>query len=418
MLRNLAAIIALAGTARAGGLQLPERGGRAVSRAGAIVAGADDAEALWEDPAGLAHLGEAERSFVFEAVYLFTDSSAGVGNRQPGTLLPTLAAALGVGDRLVIAGGITAPTIGVHSYDPASAGRYASTSTANSSFTLVTLGAAYRLSDRLRIGATLQDLVSHVASDFVLSLCTTRCGDAAFDTPATLDVHDNVAPSGSLGVQYDATRELALGVELQAPTRISATGDFTLASIAPARIGGSRASLAYSLPATARVGAELHTGPLRLEAALDIELWSLQDDVVITPEAMTIDGAALARMTIPRHDRTSFAPSLGGEYRVGDASFSAGVAYETAATPPGEVSALAIDAPKVVLGLGGGYASAGWRIGAAVGFAQLADVTVTPAAAKVPVLQPLGDPPTGAGANAGTYTSRSLLVGLRLGRVF
>ena len=42
--------------ARAGGMLLPVRGVRTVERAGALIAGADDADALWLDPAGLAHL--------------------------------------------------------------------------------------------------------------------------------------------------------------------------------------------------------------------------------------------------------------------------------------------------------------------------------------------------------------------------
>lgn len=418
-LATIVAGVALATPAAAGGLGLPERGARAVARAGAIVAGADDAEALWQDPAGLAHLaGDGAKSFVFAAVYLFEAGDVGLGNRQPGTLLPTVAAALGVGDRLVIAGGITSPTFGVHRYDPASPTRYASIATTDSSFTLVTLGAAYAISDRLRVGATLQDLVSHVASSFALSLCTTRCPDASAEAIATLDVHDHVAPSGSLGVQYDATPALALGLELQAPTRIAASGTLAIQVPAAANLTGDRARLAYALPPTVRAGAELRLAALRLELALDVELWSLQDGVAIVPEDIALAGAPLGALAIPRHDRASFAPSLGAEYRIGDASFAAGIAYETAATPVGEVSALAIDAGKLVLGVGGGYASGGWRIGAAVGFAQLADVTVAPAAAVVPVLQPLGDPPSATGANAGTYRSRSLLVGLRLGRVF
>ena len=421
-MRRLATIatgVALATPAAAGGLVLPERGAGAVSRAGAIVAGADDAEALWQDPAGLAHLaGDGAKSFVFAAVYLFEAGDVGLVNRQPGTLLPTVAAALGIGERLVIAGGITAPTLGVHSYDPASPSRYASIATTGSSFTLVTLGAAYAITDRLRVGATLQDLVSHVSSSVTLSLCTTRCGDATSDAVATLDVHDNVAPSGSLGVQYDATPALTLGLELQGPTRIAATGDLAIQVPASAKLSGSRARLAYALPPTLRAGAELRVDDLRVELALDVELWSLVDGVAITPLDIALDGAALGPLAIPRHDRTSFAPSLGAEYRIGDASLAAGVAYETAATPVGEVSALAIDAAKVVVGVGGGYASGGWRIGAAIGFAQLADVSVSPAAAQVPVLQPVGDPPSPTGANPGTYRSRSLLVGLRLGRVF
>ena len=64
----LGLLCAAAADAHAGGMVLPVRGVRDLERGGALIAGADDADALWLDPAGLAHLvgdGDAPRtSFV------------------------------------------------------------------------------------------------------------------------------------------------------------------------------------------------------------------------------------------------------------------------------------------------------------------------------------------------------------------
>jgi hypothetical protein len=54
------------------------RGVRTVERAGALIAGADDVDVLWLDPAGLAHLaGDGKRPLLFDAAYVYqaVDSS-------------------------------------------------------------------------------------------------------------------------------------------------------------------------------------------------------------------------------------------------------------------------------------------------------------------------------------------------------
>ncbi|MEJ7597493.1 MAG: hypothetical protein WKG01_06245, partial [Kofleriaceae bacterium] len=126
---------------------------------------------------------------------------------------------------------------------------------------------------------------------------------------------------------------------------------------------------------------------------------------------------ALSTMTIPRNYKTSFAPALGIEWHGPKLMLGGGYAYETSAVDPSHVSVLTVDADKHVLGIGGGYEDAGWQIGAAFGFAQLADVATSLETAKVPQLRPLDDdtvtPPV---ANAGTYRSRYVMAGLRFAR--
>jgi long-subunit fatty acid transport protein len=127
---------------------------------------------------------------------------------------------------------------------------------------------------------------------------------------------------------------------------------------------------------------------------------------------------AVAAMTIPRHYQTSYAPAIGVEYRTGAMMLGAGYSYETAAAPPGTVSVLTVDAAKHIMGLGGGYDAEGWQIGAAVGFAKLADVDVPVTDAQVTQLQPLRDSPAAVAVNAGHYTSSYVLAGLRFARRF
>jgi len=378
----LIALCAVAGDAAAGGMVLPVRGVRTVQRAGALIAGADDADALWLDPAGLAHLaGDGHKALLFDAAYVYQtvdyariDSGgnhlASVSNGQPGQPIPTLAGALGIGDRLVIAGGIAAPYAGLHKYADDGAQRYASVSLNGSAFVYVTFGAAYKVNDRLRVGATVMDVFSKVASRIVLSGCPgqTVCApeDPEFDSLGQDNQTDYFAPSGSLGVQYDVTPSATIGLAVQAPSRVSATGTFkarlpSSAFFEGGRVVGDESELSFTLPAVVRAGVEVRPRPeLRIEAALDIELWSMHDDIHIAPHGVQIQGApgvgtyVVGDLTIPRNYKTSFAPAIGAEWHGPNYMVGAGYSYETAAAPPGYVSVLTVDSSKHLIGIGGG----------------------------------------------------------------
>lgn len=442
----LIAMCAATGDALAGGMLLPVRGVRTVQRAGALIAGADDADALWLDPAGLAHLaGDGNKALLFDAAYVYQTvdytriDSAGnrlapVSNDQPGQAIPTLAGALGIGERLVIAGGIAAPYAGLHKYDDGGAQRYASVSLAGPAFVYVTFGAAYQVNDRLRVGATVMDVFSKVASRIVLSGCPgqTVCApeDPEFDSLAEDEQTDYFAPSGSLGVQYDVAPSATIGLAVQAPSRVSATGTFkarlpSSGLFSGARVVGDESELSLTLPAIVRAGIEVRPRPeLRIEAALDVELWSTHDEIHIAPHGVEIQGAAgggtyvVGDLTIPRNYKTSFAPAIGAEWHGPSFVVGAGYSYETAAAPPGYVSVLTVDSTKHLIGIGGGYEANGWQIGASAGFVALSEVDVPLAEAKVPQLTPLRDQPSAVMINAGSYKSRYIMAGLRFARRF
>lgn len=441
-----AALAAAAGDAAAGGMLLPVRGVRTVERAGALIAGADDADALWLDPAGLAHLaGDGRSQILFDVAYVaqYVDYAridsggnqlASVSNQQPGMPIPTIAGVLGVGDRLVIAGGIAAPYAGLHRYGDDGTQRYASVSLQGSAFVYATLGIAYKVNDRLRVGATVMDVVSKLSARVVMSGCPgqTVCApeDPDFDALSQDNQTDYFAPSGSIGVQYDAARFATLGLALQAPSKVSATGSFETrlprsAFFEGARVVGNESDLSFTLPAAVRAGVEIHPTPaLRIEAALDAELWSMHDRIELDPHDVRIEGApgvgtyTVGKLVIPRNYKTSYAPSLGVEWHAPRLMLGAGYSYETAAAPSGYVSVLTVDAGKHVFGLGGGYEADGWQIGASAGLVVLSDVHVAMDDAKVPQLTPIRAQPGDVMVNAGSYKSHYLIAGVRFARSF
>ena len=441
---SLVSLLLLTSSASAGGLTLPTHGVRSLERGGALIAGADDADSLWLNPAGLGHLaGTKKQALLFDVAVLYQtveytrlDVNNGgapfpqISNQQPGTLAPSLAGALGVGDKLVIAGGLSFPHQAFSRYAAGGVQRYAAVGLDGSRYVVVTAGVGYRVSDQLRVGAALSNFVTFTRLAIVASGCPQAMSCApeepGFDLGLSLEQTDAISPSGSVGVQYDATPALTLGLALDTPRTIAATGKLTLdlpgaLPFEDATVSGDRASLEVTYPAAIRAGVEWRPiKALRIEAALDVELWSMHDEITLTPDGIVIDnvgGASftLQPMTIPRDYKTTFAPALGVEWHGPKVMVGAGYSYETAAAPTKTVSVLAIDSAKHLIGIGGGYEDGGWQIGAAAGLVALAGVNVSLAGAGVPQLSPLGNPDV-TNVNAGSYRSRYLMAGLRFAR--
>jgi long-chain fatty acid transport protein len=442
---TLAALAALVSRAAAGGMVLSVKGVRDVERAGALVAGAEDADSLWLNPAGLAHLVGTRTIFVGmtyvnqDVDYTRIDSGnhemGTISNQYPGIGVPTIAFAMGLDDKLVVGGGITAPYTGLHRYDVAGTQRYASISLAESLSVQLTAGAAYRLTPKLRVGATIQNVISKLDSRVVLSGCPgqTVCApeDPEFDADTRVVQTDLFSPTASFGVQYDVHRTVTVGASFLLPGRVSSTGKLTTKLPSSgfyegASVSGDKAKLEFDVPAVARAGIEVHPNDrLRIETALEVELWSTHDAITITPENVRIENVAgvgtyeVGPTVIPRNYKNSYAVSLGGEYAITRAlSIGAGYAYETAAAPKGYVSVLTVDANKHLVGLGGSYQLGTWALGASAGFVKLADVDLTMDDAKVPQLTPVRGQPSDVYVNAGHYHSSYVLAGVRVAKQF
>jgi long-chain fatty acid transport protein len=254
--------------------------------------------------------------------------------------------------------------------------------------------------------------------------------DPDFDALTKVEANDPFAPSVGAGIQFDVTPRVTLAATGTTPTYVHAHG--TVATRLPssayfegAAVMGDQIEVAFRLPATTKFGVEVrHNDHLRIEAALDIEYWSEHKAMRLTTTDVYIANGAgvgmydLSPITIPRNYKNSYAPSLGGEYRLGSLQFGAGYSYETAAAPKAYVSALTVDSAKHIVGLGGSYSLSGWNLGLATAFVKLTDVNVSLADARVPQLTPLRDQPSEIYVNAGQYRSFYVVGGLRASRTF
>jgi len=290
------------------------------------------------------------------------------------------------------------------------------------------------VSDSLRVGATLQNIVSSIHSQVVVSACidATVCAanDASNDSLMTLDQTDVVSPTGSIGMQIDLGHYATLGLTVQGPARISGSGTLTLGLPAStmfdgAMVTGDQATLGFTLPPVIRAGVELHpTSWLRVEGALGAELWSVHDEISIVPDRIRIENVQginsydVHSMTIPRDYNNSYAPALGVELHGKGVMAGAGIAYETAAAPAGRVTVASVDADKLLVGFGVGYAEEGWQLGAAFGLVKVDDVDLEGGEPRMTQLQPLSSAPSKLIVNGGTYSTSYVVAGIRAARLF
>jgi long-chain fatty acid transport protein len=385
--------------AEAGGLFLTDRGARPLGRGFAFVAGADDPQSLWYNPAGLAW---SEQQLLLDATLTFlygsyTRIDSGGNVLTPVDIdaavlpIPMLAYSHPVGDFTlglgvhapnatllrwpygVRAGGGTCNATSVEgasdpSCEPAPQ-RYSLYSLEGSAFVNVTPAAAWRRGG-LAIGAGMHLLLGSFVGETAISACDgTLCSqpeDPEWDGLARFTLSPIIHPGFTLGVTYDAG-PVRLGASfVWWPKAISGNAELDVRlPAAPlfdgAVVDGNKARLELAMPIIVRAGVEARpVRGLRVEAALVYERWSMQNAAKITPrnvwirDAVAIGDYQVGPIEIPRNMNDVWSIRLGGSYALWEdrLQISAGVNYETSSFDDAYLSALTLDSGKVVLGLG------------------------------------------------------------------
>ncbi len=397
------AAIFVAGRAQAGGQFIPGRGARALGRAGSFVAGADDGGAMVYNPAGLAEIPRLslllDVGLVLQRVsYARVDSG---GNPQPsvdGSIdlnpIPTVVLTWKPqrAQFMTLAFGIWDPYLASNSYPESGPQRYSLISQKGTAGLIAEVAAAFKVHERLYLGAGFQVFWLHFKNLSMLSACSQlSCApeDPAFDSLTQITTN-GVAPSGNLGATV-VWKKLRLGLSVQLPFWFRSTGDVqsrlpTDPMFANAKVVGTDTSVAFNFPVIVRLGGELRPHPrVRVELGLDYEAWSMQDRFTITPKGVFIDGVPglgryyLGPQHIARDLRDTVAVHLGGEFEVlpSRLTLRGGYLFETSATPDETLSVLAPDGIRNLVTLGFGVRVGPVRIDLGYGHLFTTERTVT-----------------------------------------
>lgn len=399
--------------ALAGGLYLPGIGAVSTGRAGASTASVDNPEALLLNPAKLADLPgthvmvgasliDFDLSFDRFGTYdelstrdvawegadhptMHDDSSPPIGV-GPFQIIPMIAVSSDLGScipGLTLAAGLYTPqsypfrSVGADYHiddpvEPPPPTRYDIVEQ-GAEFFVTSVGASYRISPKLDVGARLSVGVGRItARTFLWGLPnyeeSTR-NEAVF----ALDVRDNFIPSGGLGVAYRPTREIELAAQYTGELALVGEGTaevqlsqyLTLAGI-PAEItaapddearcarGGTaeklKACADLTLPMSASIAGRYRffdaNGRERADVELDLgwENWSGErsSSFLVVVDAK-LNGLVSLKDGIIHHGfQDTFAARLGGSYHIPlgeqgqrELIVRGGVAYDTAAAKSG-----------------------------------------------------------------------------------
>jgi long-chain fatty acid transport protein len=448
--------------AHAAGLYVTDRGVRPMGRGGAFIAGADDLGAIYYNPAGIRDAGNAvlvDATYVnYSADYTrrtqVIDGSGvarvyqypKVSSTTPFLPIPTIAASHHFGSRFTGAIAVMGPNAALQNFPTESGGqpaasRYSLVSLNGSILAVLSAGGALKITDKFTVGANLQALVGSFTSRvyFNANPADRFLGapeDPNYDTDAQLSAKPIIAPSGNLGLKYQFTDWLRVGLSGQLPYWINApaTVKTKLPDVAlfdNAKQVGDSGRVKFVLPAIVRLGVEYkkvweERRSLAVEIAYVREFWSMHKNIDVATSDVTLTGITgfpspfyVPPIKIPRNLKDSNSFRIGGEYtfpvseKIAIAA-RAGFSFETSSADPAWVSPLTIDGNKVIPSLGAGvHIGKGLRIDASFTKVFLFGVDVDPAVAKVPRINPVvGNPVATEPVNGGSYRASANLFGL------
>jgi long-chain fatty acid transport protein len=405
-------VSALPSRVLAGGLYLTDRGSRSLGRGGAFVAGADDGQSLWYNPAGLAHAGRRQLH-VDATLALFRGSFRRVTRddfNEPDPRvdadaaklpIPTLAYTDSFGlDDWAFGAGLMAPNAVMLSW-PETAGtlangmpapgptRYSLISMQGSAIANLALGVAWHGIEGLSLGAGVHVIPARFRAGVYLNACDygVLCQhpeDPDYESPAIIDLERSITATPIVGATYQLGM-LRLGASLMLFYKIAgeATLDVELPN-APlfgeaescrgasrdgnpdcARLRGDKADVALDFPLVARIGAELRPlDTVRVEADLVYEGWSRQEEMSVKPRDIAIENALgiplyeVGKISVPRKMQDVYSLRLGVEAQPVKAVplvLRAGAILEKSAFPSRTLTPLTLDSDKALASLGLGY---------------------------------------------------------------
>jgi long-chain fatty acid transport protein len=364
--------------ASAGGFYLTDRGVVPMAQGGAYVAGAEGGESLWYNPAGLSGSGRSVRA---EGMITMLNASfqriddAGVVKEKVNLDQPILPIPLiSYTDNFKLKNwtfgiALFAPNSQTYSWPSKGPQRYSLVSTNDSIIAHLAGGVAWSGVKNLSIGIAPTLITGRFVTDTVFSASDgVTCPEPerpSCDAPSNVDLNPFFAFSMGVGITYDFGM-IKAGASFNSPYKIKGDAklDVTLPDEAifdKAYVDGDKVELEVPFPWMLRFGVEARPiQALRLEVALVVEGWSVQDKIKVNPKNIwmrNIFGVTdyeVGKIDLQRGGQNTYSLRLGGEYDFGKIPLITrlGGSYDSTAFADKVLSPLTLDSEKFVLGMG------------------------------------------------------------------
>lgn len=420
-------ILLVASSAAAGGMYFTDRGVRPMGRGYAFVAGADDAQSLWYNPAGLAFAGD-QIFLDLSLTLLETDFTRvdGGGNELPTVSLespPTPVPMLAITNDFGLEDwgfglGVFAPNmiplrwpkeVSVEGASQPAPQRYSLYNLDGSAAVHIAAGAAWRPIPALSIGADVQFVVGSLTTETALSSCDrvlcTYPENPEWDAQSQMNL-----PVFSVLATFGATYiagPVRFGASFQLPHNLGGTATLKVrlpeaAIFDDAYVDGDQADVDLWMPWILRLGVEVRpVDRLRVEFATVIEGWGVQDALTVTPQDIVLRNVTaigdypVGKIEVPRNMNNVLSLRLGGSLAVDPeqrVTVQTGINFETSSFSDEMLTPLTIDSGKVVLGIGVGWEVVdGFFLDASYGHVFVFDREVT--TSQVPQTNAISPPP-------------------------
>jgi long-chain fatty acid transport protein len=455
----LGVLTLLAAQAEPHEVQALDRGSRPLSRGGAFVAGADDPNALWYNPAGLDESGNQLFSdwtinFFWASFRRYNEDGSyaptveGDAPRFPlGSL--ALSHTFGLEDFTFAAGLFSPNGLGANwprslpgpngTREPAPT-RYSLISSKGSALAYAIAGFAYDGIEGLSLGVDVhvplgRFHVEAAQSGYDGVVCPyPEQWDC--DTYSAFDTSFAYAVTAGFGFKYRLGEQLRIGASVVLPYALELRGRVQIQrwpdnpAFRDAYLSDDRVDLKIRFPTIVRGGIEYRPQPfIRLEAAFSWEQMSRQTNLTVAPHdrifirgGVGLDSYEMGPLSVDSHMRDTWSIRLGYEVDIPDLyaldfmrklkqTTRAGISYERGAFANGALTPATLDTDKVMIAMGNSFTlTKRLRVESTIGYIFMPD----PRVRNSQVLLPSGLRPPPSGRTAignGDYALSALFIG-------
>lgn len=384
--------------ASAAGFALPEQSASAMGMASAFVGQADDASAVWYNPAGITQLDGTRISGGVIPIYpaLTHENTTGTTDVSERTIhLPIhLYATHKMSDKLSFGLGVNNPFGLATDWSDTSNTRYVATFSKVVT-TEINPNIAYKMNDNLSVAAGIAYVKLRATLE---NIQLVGPADESFRLSG-----DGDGWGANIAAKYQASSKVNLGLSYRSRVKVDVNGTADLNG--PVLSASGTANTSITLPDLLQVGVSYKASDkLTLNSDLDYTWWSTYDRIVVE------SSVGLFNATQEKEWKDTWTLRVGGQYKLSDQlKLRAGYLYDKNPVPEHRFETRIPDSDRQGLSVGAGYSIGNITVDAAYMYLRFNDRTVDSSYASgttpVPALN-------------GDYKSQAHLAGVTVGYKF